>query len=96
MLRSKEEEEVVVEGNLPEGEGLGLSGQIRRQHTILLQFLKGFRSPQQEISSRGCVDLIREIAWTNDWPLKSPSPPADAPKPKGKRAMDDFLEELKR
>ncbi|KAI0374052.1 hypothetical protein BV20DRAFT_962009 [Pilatotrama ljubarskyi] len=28
--------------------------------------------------------------------LRSPSPPAAAPKPKGKRAMDHFLEEIKR
>ncbi|OCH95143.1 hypothetical protein OBBRIDRAFT_831241 [Obba rivulosa] len=32
----------------------------------------------------------------DDEPSKSPSPPPAAPKPKGKRAMDSFLEEIKR
>lgn len=46
---------------------------------------------------RVCVgDSVRESSTQYRAIRQSPSPPSTAPKPKGKRAMDSFLEELKR
>ncbi|KAJ8457780.1 hypothetical protein ONZ51_g11323 [Trametes cubensis] len=89
--KRKEEEEQAAKAYAEFLDAFQGEGSDRKKNAST--FVKAGQEAKYEPSAKARADMSRAFEQPS---MRPPSPPPAAPKPKGKRAMDSFLEEIKR